>query len=755
LNMADVIKVDFDWRHTDDEFHGLDTDVGSGIDSQDWNLSGNLAVEDFIPLMGFRLPVTGSRRQTINRPKYETHSDIEIIDEDVRNSLSSIDTNERFSSRLSHSPSKGAIPRYLVDPWSLQVSGSRRSLDGPLERRRDKSLQGALNYDLRIAGKHTLGAYPLLRHIPLVKGLSIAPKKVAFAGSFTSTFNSSVTIDDNGVETARPVGRSRPAKLVGSMDYQPLTLLDLSVNASSDRDLLREQIVGGINIGQENRRTYGLRMTILVPGARDLPSGKLLAPLRTVARGLTKLRPSIQFNGSFVDAHAPGLRQAGDPEDVRSVSNNGRWEFRLDLPVGDVFTALIPEKKYSRAQQDQMIADQQRRELQNRSAGRRGEPQTTPDPPDSQQPSKGAQAPDEDLEGLTPEEIQRREQERLLAEAEAQMEKDREQGLIKDEEPVEVSDGKGLDPLIIFKPILNTLRNATPVKVVYTDQTSSSYARLLEEAPFWYKTGLVNELDIPDSLYSAYGTDRRMNLTLSTNTRVTKNLALDVKYGNGRTERDQIGSVVRSYKQDWPDAQLSLSGIEKWSLFGGNNEELDSGWFRSSNFNISYKRSKTVNNITERSYNPNITQSLTPRWTVNFHSGLTATLNANLNNTESITNGVSSINSKMRLGLQVRHSFNAQTFLAKMGLYRPGSSQSVTMDVDLSYQKDRNERINPGAQAAKPTGTDRYSMNPRFSYQITRNLSGAVRFIFSRSKNIASGQTTTTLGLGLEATFVF
>ncbi len=755
VNMADVIKVDFDWRHTDDEFHGLDTQTGSGVDAQDWSLSGNLAVEDFIPLMGFRLPVTGSRRQTINRPKYETHSDIEIIDEDVRNSLSSIDTQERFSGRLSHSPSKAAIPRYLIDPWTLQVSGSRRSLDGPLEKRRDKSLQGALNYDLRIAGKHTLGAYPILQYIPFVRGVSIVPKKVAFAGSFTSTYNTSATIADNGVVTMRPVGRSRPAKLTGNFDYQPISLLDMSVTANSDRDLLREQMFGGINIGQENRRTYGLRMTILVPGARDLPTGKLMAPIRTVARGLTKLRPSIQFNGSFADAHDPGLRQPGDPEDIRSVSNSGRWEFRLDIPIGDVFTALIPEKKYSQSEKDRLIADQRRREQQNRSAGRRGEEQTTPDPPDSQPPSKGGPAPDSGPEDLTHEEIQRREQERLLAEAEAQIERDRERGLVKDEEPVEVSEGESLDPLIIFKPILNTLRNTTPIKIVYTDQSSSTYARLLDEASFWYKTGLLKELDTDETRYTAYGTDNRTNLTLSTNTRVTKNIALDVKFGNGETRRDQIGSVVRSVKQDWPDAQLSFSGIEKWGIFGGKSGDVESGWFRSSNFNISYKRAKTINNITERSYNPNITRSITPRWTVNFHSGLTATLNANINSSETITNGVSSLTNKMRLGLQVRHSFNAQTLLAKMGLYRPGSSQSVTMDVDISYQTDRNERINPGAAPSKPTGTDRYSMNPRFSYQITRNLSGAVRFIFSRSKNMASGQTTTTLGLGLEATFVF
>jgi hypothetical protein len=758
LNMADVINVDFDWRHTDDEFHGLDKKTGSGIDAEDWSLSGNVAVEDFIPLLGFRLPISGSRRQLINRPKYEIHSDIEIIDEDVRNSLSTIDTQERFSSRLSHSPSKAALPRYLVDPWSLLVSGSRRSLDGPLEQRRDKSLQGALNYDLRIPGRYNLSVFPLIGFLPIVKGMSIVPKKVAFAASFSNTHNTSVLIGENGVVNPRPASLSRPAKLTGNLDYQPLQMLDMSISANSDRDLLREMKWNGLNIGQENKRTYDLRMTIIIPKARDLPSTKILAPVRTLARGITKLRPSIQFNGSFVDIHDPAIRQPGDPEDVRSVSNAGRWEFRLDVPVGEAFKAVFPEKKYSQAQRDKLISDQQRREQQNlRGDGRQADQPGTQEPPGTEQPpeSQGGKQPrEDDVEGLTPEEIQRREQERLLAEAERQLEQEREMGLGQDEEP-EADGGGRINPLRIFNPIFHTMRNITPVKIVYTDQNSSSYSRLLDTASFWYKTGLVNTLDVPDSLYTAYSTDNRTNLTLSSNTRITKDIGFDLKYGEGRTTRDQIGSVTRSVKLDWPDAQLSLAGIEKWRIFGGSSRDLDSGWFRSSSFNISYKRSKTVNNITERTYNPNITQAFTPRWTVNFHSGLTATLNASLNNSESITNGVSTINNKMRLGLQVRHSFDAQTFLAKMGLYRPGSNQSVTMDVDLSYLKDRNERINPGRPAAQPTGTDRFSLNPRFSYQITKNLSGAVRFIFSRSKNVASGQTTTSLGMGLEATFVF
>ena len=82
-----------------------------------------------------------------------------------------------------------------------------------------------------------------------------------------------------------------------------------------------------------------------------------------------------------------------------------------------------------------------------------------------------------------------------------------------------------------------------------------------------------------------------------------------------------------------------------------------------------------------------------------------------------------------------------------------GSEHPVNHGFDVGYVCTKY--FNTGMPPAKPTGRNSYSMSPRFSYQITKNLSGAVRFNFNRAKNIASGQTTTSLGLGLEATFVF
>jgi hypothetical protein len=110
----------------------------------------------------------------------------------------------------------------------------------------------------------------------------------------------------------------------------------------------------------------------------------------------------------------------------------------------------------------------------------------------------------------------------------------------------------------------------------------------------------------------------------------------------------------------------------------------------------------------------------------------------------------------MQLGLQLQHEISAQKFLAKLGLYRPGNQPTVNIAIDLRYAKNTSKREVPGAAFdPPPTGTRQISLAPRFSYNITRNLSGAFSLNFSQNKNIATDLTTTTIGLGLEATFVF
>lgn len=741
LNMADIIKVDFDWKHTDSEFHGLDERAGSGVDFRDWNVATNFKVDDFVPLLGFQLPVNFSRRRTVNRPKYEVNSDIEILEASTADAMSTIDSQERFSSRLRHPPSKAALARYLVDPWTLQVSGSRTTYDGPLSARRGKSLQGALNYDLRISGRHSLGDYPVLSSVPLLRGLSLVPTKVTLGANFTNRWNATTTLNEDGVVTQRSQTQSRPGVLSANLDYNPSLILDLTLTAKSDRDLLREKRAFGVNVGEENQRSYDMRMTVKTPRAKEMPDGPLFMPLRTAVRLVNKLRPSIQFNGKFVDQHGPGVRQTAGQSNVRNINNSGNWDFRFDVPLGDWVKSLFPETRVSDQRRQQLINEQRRLEKRARRQGGA--------------PGEGQSEQDVDESGLTPEERQRREEERLLEVAQQRQQEEADQGLAEQEEAPALEEGQRLSPMILFNPFLGLLRGTAPVKISTSRQQNSSYSQLREGAPFWYQAGIENVLDAADSLYASKSYQDRKTLNLSSSSKITRSIGLDTKYTITRSLRDQVGSTTRNKQVDWPDLTLSVSGLEKWGIFGGNASDPNAGWFRSSNFNISYKKSETVNNFTETYYNPTTNKVISPRLTFNFQSGLSATANATLTSNDALSNGVLTSLRRQRIGLQLRHQFRAQRLLAKLGLYRPGNNPSVTMDVDISYQRSRTERITPGSLVSAPTGQSSFSLRPRFSYQISRSLSGAFNMGFSKSKDIATDRTTTSLGMGVEMTFVF
>ncbi|NTV03652.1 hypothetical protein HGA89_01880, partial [bacterium] len=184
VNMADVIKTDFDWSRRDAEFHGLSSDAGQGYTNEDWNLTSSFRIDDFVPLLGFRVPVSLGRQQGVRRPKYVTNSDIEIIDEALRERESSRNERESFSVRLTRAPSVHPLLRYLVDPWTVGLSGSRTGDDTPLSIQRGKNLQGSLTYDLRIGGDRKLEIIPLLGRVPLLRGVGLLPSKLTFSGNY-------------------------------------------------------------------------------------------------------------------------------------------------------------------------------------------------------------------------------------------------------------------------------------------------------------------------------------------------------------------------------------------------------------------------------------------------------------------------------------------------------------------------------------------------------------------------------------------
>jgi len=308
-------------------------------------------------------------------------------------------------------------------------------------------------------------------------------------------------------------------------------------------------------------------------------------------------------------------------------------------------------------------------------------------------------------------------------------------------------------PRDLVEPVLKVLRGFDPISLSLVRTRASGYGRLTGDVPgLGYQLGFVTEPDLPDSLYAVLRQTENQTFNLSTRTRMARDISLDIKYGLNTSTQKTLDTQTWNYSQDWPDLRLGWTGLEKMGIFGGRADDREAGWFRSSSIDVAYKHTKSVPNYTD----PRRSTTVTPRWNMTFHSGMSLTLNTSLSNENQVASGVTTDTRRMQLGLQLQHEIQAQAFLAKLGLYQPGNQPTMNVSLDIRFNRNTTDRIVPGAtfdQAQQ--GTQSLSVQPRASYNINRNLSGAFSLNFSQNKNLATDLKTTTIGIGLEATFVF
>jgi len=309
----------------------------------------------------------------------------------------------------------------------------------------------------------------------------------------------------------------------------------------------------------------------------------------------------------------------------------------------------------------------------------------------------------------------------------------------------------------LAKPFLNILRGFDPIQFNYTKRNSGGYSRLFDqEVGLDYKMGFKTDMGFPDSNYTASRLNASKSLSLSTRTRLAQDIQFDIKYALNESEDLVNSDQTNNLSQDWPDVRMNITGLEKLRVFGGKPDDRDAGWFRSASFDVAWKQSKNVPGFTDTYFSPRRNNTWTPRLSMNFHSGMTASINGSWSKDEQISGDTTTLGRRLQVGLTLQHQIRAQAFLARFGLYRPGNQPTVDMSIDIRYSKNTTTReIAGGNTQPAPTGTNQFAITPRFSYNITRSLTGALNLNYSQTNNIATDLLTRTIGLGLEATFVF
>jgi hypothetical protein len=305
-------------------------------------------------------------------------------------------------------------------------------------------------------------------------------------------------------------------------------------------------------------------------------------------------------------------------------------------------------------------------------------------------------------------------------------------------------------------PMMNLLRGIQPISLNWTRKQEGTYARFTGNSSFWYSAGLMHDLDVPDSLFVGRTEGERISKSASTKFKFSRSVNLDVKFDQTESKRKRPGQDARDFSQNWPDLGLSLTGIEKLGILGGGGKDA---LLRTSNINMTYKRSYSVNGETVIQSNPQTSVQVGPRWNLNFRNGLSASLSVNLTDKDTDTNATLTKTGRTSVNANVKHTFGAERLLAKLGLYKPGNPPKVNMTIDVTFSDDSVQRWLPlQDRTGEPntiTGSMRISVAPSFSYNITRNLSGSMRFNYGRDKIKESDTITQRYGLGVEATFTF
>jgi cell surface protein SprA len=248
LQMADLGSISMDIQRDDADFHNVQQQFGSGKNTVKTSVSGNLNLNKFLPeRWGLSLPLSASYRESEDKPKYISGTDIQVdnLPVSLRDTLDAIiSTNQSFNWNLSlskRSKSDFWLTKYTLDALSLKVgaSNSSGSSSTSLKQTADK-LDGNLSYNLNLGKDFTLQPFGFLGFLPWVGDdleeatLSYLPSKVGF----TANVAENRTFNQNRVANSNPSQKhTLSLNRNFNVDWSPVKSVNASYRARYNNNL--------------------------------------------------------------------------------------------------------------------------------------------------------------------------------------------------------------------------------------------------------------------------------------------------------------------------------------------------------------------------------------------------------------------------------------------------------------------------------------------------------------------------------------
>ncbi len=316
INLANVVTMSGSFSHTGPDFRGLRQTRGSGATAQSLSLNAKTGLGNFIPLLGFQIPVSGTYSRNLLLPKFTPNSDTEILSDALKYRFRSETVTKGFSSTLTRQGSKNPLLRYTFDKLKVNFSMSESQTRTPSSADTSMAMSGTLDYSITF-GQKRVNVFRGVRFRYWLNSFNVRATANRRRGQRWRNVGDALIRDP--AFYAATIGTS------GQANYNPFQSFTTSFRMNIDRDYARPHEWFGIDIGMETMRNHTFQANYKVPNLWLIGA----------------LQPDFNFNATYREDSRPDVRRQGDPPGVRNVSNTRNASAKLNFDVGKYFKRLF------------------------------------------------------------------------------------------------------------------------------------------------------------------------------------------------------------------------------------------------------------------------------------------------------------------------------------------------------------------------------------------------------------------------------
>jgi hypothetical protein len=295
------------------------------------------------------------------------------------------------------------------------------------------------------------------------------------------------------------------------------------------------------------------------------------------------------------------------------------------------------------------------------------------------------------------------------------------------------------------------LTNIRPIKANVQRRKSSGYLRVPERPDWSYQLGLDNNTGILVNGQSIGPPETKtFNLTYSLESGVQLRKSFDVqaRYSNTTNDAAFRNNESRSNSTTWPDIQARWDGLQNLRVLGKSisQGELRCDW-RETKVETGPKDQEPV--TTTESF------TLTPALVMLWKNQLNSSLNVSYTENTNDTRGSRSVTNNISFGVELKKNFRGG---GGIKLFGKGIDWTNELEATLlmAYARSGGERFQQGSTLSQPIpGRTALSIDPVVRYTFSRNINGSAFIGYGRTFLETTGQTTTTMRLGVSAVINF